>query len=412
MQKNCVLLLLLFCCVTGMKAQSAKKTVFIIVDGIPADVIEKVETPNLDQIAKVGGYARAYMGGEKDSYSQSPTISAVGYNTLLTGTWVNKHNVWDNDIKEPDYRYWTIFRFLKEQYPQKKTAVFSTWLDNRTKLIGEGLSQTGKVAVDYHFDGFEVDTVKFPHDKSSKFISLIDQHVTDEAARYIKEEGPDLSWVYLEYTDDMGHRFGDSPQMYDAVKLADKQIGQIWKSIQYRQQQKGEDWLIVITTDHGRDAQTGKDHGGQSERERTIWITTNAPGLNTYFQDTQPAMVDIMPTIARFMAIDIPQVQAREVDGVPFIGQVSLAYPKAKYQNKSIQLAWKAFEKEGKVKIWLSTTNHFKQNGQTDTYTLVGEGPLSSEQHVIDVGKHPADFYKVVLEGPHNSVNKWVIIKK
>ena len=83
--------------------------------------------------------------GEKDGYSQTPTISAVGYNSLLTGTWVNKHNVWDNDIAAPNYSYWNIFRFLKTQYPQKKTAVFSTWLDNRTKLVGSEVKEAGNL---------------------------------------------------------------------------------------------------------------------------------------------------------------------------------------------------------------------------------------------------------------------------
>lgn len=144
MHKNCIWLLLLLCWYKPAKAQSTKKTVFIIVDGIPADVIEKVPTPHLDQIAKPGGYTRAYMGGEKGGYSETPTISAVGYNSLFTGTWVNKHNVWGNDIKEPNYCYWTIFRLLEDQYPEKQTAIFSTWLDNRTKLIGEDLSENRK----------------------------------------------------------------------------------------------------------------------------------------------------------------------------------------------------------------------------------------------------------------------------
>jgi predicted AlkP superfamily pyrophosphatase or phosphodiesterase len=122
------------------------KAVFILVDGIPADVVEKVPTPHLDRIARQGRYLRAYVGGEKGAYSESPTISAVGYNSLLTGTWVHKHNVPDNEIKAPNYHYPTIFRLLKDQYPARKTAVFSSWTDNRTKLLGEGLPGDGKPA--------------------------------------------------------------------------------------------------------------------------------------------------------------------------------------------------------------------------------------------------------------------------
>ncbi|MDF9795622.1 hypothetical protein OKW21_000885 [Catalinimonas alkaloidigena] len=405
----------LFLCVfavNSLNAQSPeKKALFIIVDGISADVIEKINTPHLDDIASAGGYTHAYVGGEKDAYSETPTISAVGYNSLLTGTWVNKHNVWGNSIKKPNYQYWTLFRFLKEQYPEKETAIFSTWLDNRTKLVGEGLEATGNLQLDYAFDGFEHDTVQFPHGNDRKYIHLIDEHVTDEAASYVKVEGPDLSWVYLEYTDDMGHQFGDSPQMYDAVEVADDQIGRIWNAIQYREENYDEDWLIVITTDHGRDAESGKHHGGQSDRERSTWITTNAKNLNAYFKNGVPGVVSIFPTIARHMNLEIPRAQAMEIDGVPLTGEVSLANPTAKLENEQIELGWEAMEKKGNVKVWLSTTNHFKE-GREDEYTLIGEVPLSKEKYSFDAGNKPSSFYKIVLEGPHNFVNKWVVLEE
>ena len=54
-----------------------KKAILIIVDGIPADMLEKVYTPNIDGISKAGGYTRAFVGGERGGYSETPTISAL-----------------------------------------------------------------------------------------------------------------------------------------------------------------------------------------------------------------------------------------------------------------------------------------------------------------------------------------------
>ena len=84
--------------------------IFIIVDGIPADVLENTATPVLDSIAGKDGYTRAFVGGEVGGVTQSPTSSAIGYNNLLTGTWANKHNVYDNQVGDPNYAYWDIFR--------------------------------------------------------------------------------------------------------------------------------------------------------------------------------------------------------------------------------------------------------------------------------------------------------------
>ncbi|MCU0356025.1 MAG: alkaline phosphatase family protein [Cyclobacteriaceae bacterium] len=405
MRSLCILWMLFFMQVTWAQ----RKAVFIILDGISADALEKTNTPFIDEIAAAGGYTRANTGGVKGSYNESPTISAPGYNHILTGTWSNKHNVWDNDIREPNYNYRNIFRIAEEHNPNLKTAIFSTWLDNRTKLIGDGLSQAGNIRIDYAFDGFELDEEKFPHDADKRYIFDIDEHVSKEAARYLLEHGPDLSWVYLEYTDDMGHRFGDSPEYTEAIQLADVQVGRIWRAIQQRMQQTGEEWMIVVTTDHGRDAATGKDHGGQSDRERTVWISTNLNKLNKRFGNGT-ASIDIMPSILRFMQIPLPEDLERELDGVPFIGRVSVANLRTQQEGKKIRLTWDVLDDSGDATILMSTTDYFRQGG-VDVYKKIKKVKVADGTALVKSPQSSSGDYKFVLLVPFNSINNQFVDK-
>lgn len=90
------------------------------------------------------------------------------------------------------------------------------------------------------------------------------------------------------------------------------------------------------------------------------------------------------------------------------IGKVSVADVRLNYFQNNLDISWKALDGEGKVKIWVSTTNNFKE-GKQDNYQLMGELPVNNEHAVIDVRNVKSSFYKVVVEGRYNSVNKWFL---
>jgi hypothetical protein len=392
-------------------AQTKPKVVLVIADGIPADVIERLRPPAMQQIINEGAYTRAHVGGTKGTYTETPTISAPGYNDMLTGTWGYKHNVWDNDNQYPNYNYPTIFRLFKTARPAGTTAIFSTWVQNRKMLLGTGLPQTQNLSVDYVYDGFEKDTAHFPHDKAGLYMNQIDDHVVNCADSVIREKAPDLSWIYLEYTDDVGHSKGTGKEFDKAIGLLDERMKKIAAAIHYREAKFKEKWLLVITTDHGRDPVNGHGHGGQSERERTTWMILNKPVTNAYMKYAQPGIVDILPSVANYLNINLPAPIKRELDGVPITGPVSLSNATLDTTAQGFTVKWKTFAPAEKLKVYITYTNNVKE-GKADTYKLIGT-PTSGAQKFsyTSAGLVGQPFYKVVIEGKHNTVNVWHVVK-
>ena len=400
------ILALLCLLLAGAASAQTRKAVFIIVDGVPADMIERLHTPAIDEIAARGAYARAYTGGEVGGYSQTPTISAIGYTNLLTATWMNKHNVDGNSDLKPNYNYWTIFRIAKEQPKEFRTALYSSWTDNRTVLLGEGKPETGHLKIDFVCDGYELDTVRFPKREKDLQIFDIDEHVAREAARGIANDAPDLSWVYLWYTDDAGHFEGNGAFFDEYTLKADRQIGQIWEAVRYREEHFGEEWMVVVTTDHGR-TENGYGHGGQSARERTTWVATNRP-VNSHFHSPGLAITDIAPSICRFMGFDVPRDVLWEQDGMPFIGQVDIAGMGTMPYDDDIVLTWECLNPEAEVTVWGAADNLFRTGGK-DRWIELGRVPASDESFRVEGARMPdTGFFKFVLSTPSNHLNRWV----
>lgn len=396
-----------FCLITiSASLAGERKAVVIIVDGIPKDAVERLQVPVIYDIARTGAFGASFVGGETGRYNQTPTISAVGYNTMLTGTWANKHNVFGNDNLSPNYNYWSLFRIAKAQKRPLKTGIFSGWTDNRTVLLGEGKAETGNLVIDYIRDGYDLDNENFPKKEKDLHVFDYDEKVSLEAAKCIREDAPDLSWVYLWYPDDASHFYGNGAYFDEYILKAGEQINRVWQAVKYRQQKFGEEWMIVVTTDHGRTV-NGLHHGGQSLRERTTWIATNQK-VNKRFKDGRASMVDINPSICEFLGMEVPDAVKWERDGISFIGKTEISELEVSTYDRDVILRWKAWKKSAPVSVYASPANEFKTSG-SENWIHLADIKAGDEEFRYDLDKiGQSNFYKFVLVGAHESLNRWL----
>lgn len=403
--KKTVLTLLLLATAFVCSEAKTRKTLFVIVDGIPADCIERLKPHTIMDIAEEGGYARAYCGGDVGMYSETPTISAIGYSNIITGTWMNKHNVRGNSNIQENYNYPTIFRIAKNQSRPVTTAIYSSWTDNRTVLLGEGKPETGNLKIDYVFDGYDNDKTNFPNKPGDFHIFDIDAHVCAEAAKNIRTNAPDLNWVYLWYTDDAFHIKGNGEHSDWSVTATDSLLRDLWEAVKYREKNNDEEWLVIIVTDHGR-GNDGHNHGGQSARERTVWMATNLKKRNAQFGRPTLSHTDILPTICEFMDFDVPDDVLYELDGTSFYGKNDIYdLQAAQYDDKAI-LSWKCDNLKAAAWIYMATTNN-KATGGKDNWQKVGEVPAPAGSCIIDLKKYgDSKFYKFAVRTMNNCITR------
>ena len=236
-----------------------------------------------------------------------------------------------------------------------------------------------------------------------------DEAVTDAAAKCIRDDAPDLSWVYLWYTDDAGHLKGNGEFFDEYVKKADEQVGRIWDAVKYREENFDEEWMVVVTTDHGR-RDDGFGHGRQSERERTTWISTNRP-VNEHFTDGTLSIVDIAPSIIRFLGLYVPQDVAWEQDGVPFIGQSDIYGLKAVPYDDGFLLSWNTHDNSVPMTVYVANDNKFADGGK-DEYVKIAQLPAGRTSFKVKPEKvQKGKFHKFVVTTPATHLNRWVIKK-
>ncbi len=224
----------------------ARKVLYIGIDGTRFDAVEKADSPNLDSLVKEGIYSdHCLILGKR--YQKNDTISGPGWSSILCGVWADKHGVHDNSFAGAKYAEFPhLFARLKEVRPDAKTVSLVTWEPIHKLIVSQA-----DISISYE----QKEHAVADYDR-------YDAQATVEAVKQLGESNPDLLFLYLGQVDVAGHAHGFHPTVPEyiaAIERADKLVGKAVAAVKARRTYSAEDWLVVVTSDHGG---KGTGHGG------------------------------------------------------------------------------------------------------------------------------------------------------
>ncbi len=216
------------------------KVLIIGIDGCRPDGITAAATPNLDALMANGTYSL-------DARNTGITVSGPSWSSMLTGVWEDKHGVTDNSFSGSNYsQYPHFFKRIEEADPSYRTVSVSQWHP-----------------INQHM-GSPIDKTINSEDSS--------EDTANRAAEELKQEDLTALFVHFDDVDHAGHGTGygpENPKYLEAIETVDQAIGTILKALKERGNYENEDWVVLLSTDHGG---IGKGHGGDTDEERTIFL--------------------------------------------------------------------------------------------------------------------------------------------
>jgi hypothetical protein len=216
------------------------------------------------------------------------TISNPSWTAILTGVWDTKSGVISNVFTPRTYDSWpTVFNQLEGFNANIETKSIADW-DVISDIAG-----AGSIPVDQN--------VYIPQIAGDADWSLTDRAVTDETIKSLQGTAgdvPNFMFSYLVQVDENGHAYGGaSPEYAAAIERTDTNIGLIMDAVKARELATGEDWTVIVVTDHGHQPQQGFGHGFQSPDETSTFVIADGADFDAGQINTQYSIVDVTPTV-------------------------------------------------------------------------------------------------------------------
>ena len=247
------------------EGKTEKKVLLIGYDGCRADELALIEHPDSairNMLVEGASLNLAYCGGVNfPAENTQDTSTAPGWCSVLTGVWADKHGITGNGITK-SLEYKTLMTTLAENGTINSASFNTSWdghfeNDNSTYKLEKAYCEENGLNVAFNYCKEDVAT-------ASSVIKDLRQPSCS-----------DFIFAILEGTDHSGHTFGfssNNPIYKAGFRVNEVLATRILDTLKSRTTFEQEDWLVIITSDHGG---FGTGHGGPTIQERMVFIVAN-----------------------------------------------------------------------------------------------------------------------------------------
>jgi hypothetical protein len=248
-----------------------RKALVIGIDGLRADGLAVAQTPNAELMMR-----RAAWTLDASTQLEAPTSSGPGWTSIVTGVDANKHNIRGNSGYGNRDRAWPTLLWRLRQQHGLRTAAAIHWSPILNDIMEPDAVDDGVLGNDEEVT-----------------VAMVEMLGGDYDAHFI----------HLDDVDHAGHASGfspDNPAYLAAIEVIDALVGRLLNAIVDRPDVAQEEWIIVLTADHGGDP---NGHGGLTPQARRIPLIVS--GASTVSGDMRGFVshMDVLPTVCAFMGL-------------------------------------------------------------------------------------------------------------
>lgn len=277
----------LFLGIIGCNApkQETSRVILIALDGISVEGYQKAHTPNLDALMAEGVLSL-------DTRNVMPSVTLPNWTSHLTGSGPEQHgtvdNGWEIDnyilppvVKDSKGYYPSVFKVVKEQVPEMKTAFYYNWKNLIYPYNQDYFDEVGFEVNDGYLENYK---------KAFQFVKN-------------NRKNPTLVFLYSVHTDHAGHNYGwMSEGFIKSIEEADIHIGTFLNNLKTEGLYESSHFMFL--SDHGGGP---KGHGGVTTEEMLVPWGITGPGIKAGEQVNEPNnTVNTAAVISRLFNCKLP----------------------------------------------------------------------------------------------------------